>query len=68
MGSLLTGIANERQAVHSESEAEGQEISFGSGAGESGSREAKGIAEVQSSAGFKIAQALYKEILMCNGC
>ena len=62
-GSLLTGIANERQDVHIESEAEGQEMLLGSEDGRGGSREAKGITEVQSSAGFKIAQALYKEIL-----
>ena len=62
-GSLLTGIANERQDVHFESEAEGQETPFGSDAEKGGIRKAKGITEVQSSAGFKIAQALYKEIL-----
>ena len=63
-GSLLTavGIANERQDVLFESEAEGQEIPFGSDAGKNGSKEAKGFTEVQSS-GFKMAQALYKEIL-----
>lgn len=62
-GSLPNGIANEEQAVPFESEAEGQEMLSGTEAGEGGSREASGMREVQGSAGFKIAQALYREIL-----
>ena len=53
-GSLPNGIADEEQAVPFESEAERQEMLSESEAG---------MREVQGSAGFKIAQALYREIL-----
>ena len=62
-GSLLVGSANEGQDAPSESNIEGQKMPFGSDNRQGGSREATVITEVQSSAGFKIAQALYKEIL-----
>ena len=62
-GSLPVGIANKGQDVPFEGEAEGQQMLFGSVADEGDSREARGIREVQGSAGFKIAQALYREIL-----
>lgn len=51
------------QAVPSGSEAGEQELPFESEAGEGDSNNDRGMTEVQSSAGFKIAQALYKEIL-----
>lgn len=57
-GSLPVGTANEGQDVLSGSEAEKQDE-----AGEGDNRIDRGIAEVQSSAGIKIAQALYKEVL-----
>ena len=62
-GRLPLGSANEGQNVSSGSEAPGQELSFGGQVEKGSSREARVIKEVQSSAGFKIAQALYMEIL-----
>lgn len=62
-GSLPVGTANEGQDLPSGSEAEKQDIPFENEAGKVNSRNNRGIAEVQSSAGFKIAQALYEEVL-----
>ena len=59
-GSLPVGVATDEQNVPFGSEDEGHEMPFEGEAGEGGSR---GIRAVQGSAGFKIAQALYKEIL-----